>query len=315
MKWHRVGPKDGLIFDPQEYGLNFAKSPQAVVYDTYLRVYFSFCKIDERQKYISEVAFIDIDKTFSKILNLSTSVLANGELGCFDEHGVFPFSPFKYEGKIYGYTSGWSRRVSVSTDTGIGLTISNDGGKTFKRVGNGPVLTSSLEEPFLVIDGFVRYFNGLFHMWYIYGTQWIQFPGQNEPDRVYKIGHAVSNNGLDWEREGRQIISEKIQLECQALPSVVFFKNRYHMFFCYRYATDFRKNREKSYRIGYAYSDDLVNWTRADEIAGIRLPETGWDSGMQCYPNVFEMGGTLYMLYNGNDFGKTGFGILELVED
>jgi hypothetical protein len=30
---------------------------------------------------------------------------------------------------------------------------------------------------------------------------------------------------------------------------------------------------------------------------------------MMCYPNVFQLENQIYMLYNGNTFGKTGFGL------
>ena len=35
----------------------------------------------------------------------------------------------------------------------------------------------------------------------------------------------------------------------------------------------------------------------------------GWDSEMIEYPFVFEHKNKRYMLYNGNHYGKTGFGI------
>jgi hypothetical protein len=35
---------------------------------------------------------------------------------------------------------------------------------------------------------------------------------------------------------------------------------------------------------------------------------------MQCYPNVFQSDGRFYMLYNGNEFGRFGFG-LAVLED
>ena len=86
------------------------------------------------------------------------------------------------------------------------------------------------------------------------------------------------------------------------------------MYFCYRQATGFRKNKERSYRIGYAYSTDLVNWTRDDENTGIDVSTEGWDSDMLCYPHVFECNGKIYLLYNGNEFGRFGFG-LAVLED
>ena len=38
----------------------------------------------------------------------------------------------------------------------------------------------------------------------------------------------------------------------------------------------------------------------------------GWDSEMICYPYVFEHRGRFFMLYNGNGYGKTGFGVAVL---
>jgi len=308
MKWE----KRGIIFDAEEHGFDYAKSPQAVVFDNYIRIYFSTC-IKDKAKLISEVAFVDFDKELKKIIRVSKdTVVPKGQLGCFDEHGIFPFNPIRVNNQIYGYTSGWSRRVSVSVDTGIGLVISDDNGETFKRVGNGPILTASLMEPFLVIDANVKYIESKFHMWYIYGVDWKVFEEEKEPDRVYKIGHAVSDDGIHWIKEGRQIISDLYESEAQALPCVIEINNRYHMFFCYRMPSNFRNNSKRSYRIGYAYSDDLVEWIRNDEEVGIDVSNTGWDSEMICYPNVFEVNGMIYMLYNGNKFGKYGFGLAKL---
>ena len=81
------------------------------------------------------------------------------------------------------------------------------------------------------------------------------------------------------------------------------------MFFCYREAIGFRQNKNKSYRIGYAYSTDLINWIRDDANVGIDVSENDWDSDMMCYPHVFHCDEKLYMLYNGNEFGRYGFGL------
>ena len=83
------------------------------------------------------------------------------------------------------------------------------------------------------------------------------------------------------------------------------------MFFCYRYSKNYR-GKENGYRIGYAYSNDLENWTRDDSKAGIDISNDGWDSEMVSYPHVFELDGSLYMFYLGNQVGKYGFGIAKL---
>jgi hypothetical protein len=86
---------------------------------------------------------------------------------------------------------------------------------------------------------------------------------------------------------------------------------RFHMFFSFRQATDF-KNKVRGYRIGYAVSDDLKIWTRCDSSAGIDVSPTGWDSEMVSYAHVFQLNGKLYMLYQGNDVGRFGFGLAVL---
>lgn len=315
MKWKKLGK----IFDPTNYNLpnncfEYAQSPQALVFDDFVRVYFSSREKDHTGKFLSHVLYADFDKKFQKVLSVSKEeAIPLGELGCFDEHGIFPMNVVRTADKILAYTTGWNRKISVSADASIGLAISDDDGKSFKKIGSGPVMTASLHEPFLVCDAFVSLFENAYHMWYIYGTKWITGTGENEPQRVYKIAQAFSEDGIVWQRDGRQIIDDKLnENECQALPSVVYFEKRYHMFFCYRQATDFRKNKERGYRIGYAFSDDMKNWTRDDAGAGIEVSEKDWDADMLCYPHVFRCDDKLYLLYNGNEFGRLGFGIAEL---
>ena len=86
------------------------------------------------------------------------------------------------------------------------------------------------------------------------------------------------------------------------------------MYFCYRQADGFRTNKDRTYRIGYAWSKDLTDWERNDGKAGIDISKEGWDSESICYPFVVEHKSKRYMLYNGNEYGKTGFGYAVLEE-
>lgn len=317
MKWKKLGK----IFDPKNFDLpkgcsEYAQSPQALVFEDFVRIYFSTRLRDQSKgKFLSHIAYVDMSKDFSNVLDISkNNPIELGELGCFDEHGIFPINILRHENVVLAYTSGWSRRVSVSVDTAIGLAISHDNGVSFKRVGNGPVLASSPREPYLIVDGFVKHYGNQFHMWYIFGTSWKQYLADQAPDRIYKIGHAISNDGVQWTKEdGHQIISDRIgQDECQALPTVTQIDDRYHMFFCYRHCSDFRTNPKRGYRIGHAYSSDLLTWTRNDDELAISGTPGEWDSDMLCYPHVFECNEKIYLLYNGNEFGRNGFGIAEL---
>ena len=317
MKWKKLGK----IFDPTQHKLpndflQFAQSPQALVFEHFVRIYFSTRSVDKSNgKYLSHIAFVDMQKNFREVIRVSDkTVIPLGELGTFDEHGIFPMSIMRHGDAVYGYTCGWNRRVSVSVDTAIGLAISRDDGLTYQRIGAGPVLAASLHEPCLVGDGFVKVIGGIFHMWYIFGTGWKRFSSDAPPDRTYKIGHAISNDGINWvKEESRQIIADRLGVdESQALPTVIEISGRYHMFFCYRPSSDFRKNAGRGYRIGHAYSDDLLNWAREDDNPLLDTTPGEWDADMLCYPHVFKCDDKVYLLYNGNEFGRYGFGLAVL---
>jgi hypothetical protein len=75
---------------------------------------------------------------------------------------------------------------------------------------------------------------------------------------------------------------------------------------------DYRTDPSQSYRLGYAESDDGLRWTRKDADVGIDRSVTGWDSEMIEYCSLYEHKGRQFMLYNGNGFGRSGFGYAEL---
>jgi len=316
MRWKKLGK----IFDPTQHTLpnnciQFAQSPQTLVFNDFVRIYFSTRALDNTGKFLSHISFVDMRKNLRDIIRVANNtVIPLGGLGCFDEHGIFPMNVLRHGNTVYGYICGWNRRVSVSVDTAIGLAISRDGGLTFDRIGDGPVIAASLHEPCLVGDGFVKIIGSIFHMWYIFGTGWKQYAPDAPPDRTYKIGHAVSTDGINWVKdEAHQIISDGLgEDESQALPTVVEIAGRYHMFFCYRQSFDFRKNKNRGYRIGHAWSDNLFDWVRDDNNPRLEGTPGEWDSDMQCYPHVFEFDGKIYLLYNGNEFGRYGFGLAEL---
>lgn len=312
MKWKKLGQ----IFNPTEHQNDFMKEfsqcTSTLIFDSFVRIYFS-CRPykDENGQAKSYTTFIDVDrKDLTKIINISQNpILPLGKLGTFDEFAVYPSSVIRqFHKTVRLYYAGWYRTKSVPFNTSIGLAISHDNGISFERIGDGPILSPSLNEPFVISGPKIRKFNNKWYMYYIAGTEWIQ---DENPEIVYKIKLAVSDNGLDnWIREDRNLIPDILeQTECQAGPDVFYMDGLYHMYFVYRYALNFRNDRERGYRIGYAYSTDLLNWTRDDKNVGIEYSDEGWDSQMAHYPHIFELDGNHYMLYNGNDFGKYGFGL------
>jgi hypothetical protein len=311
--------KKGRLFNPEDFKgrdwlFEYAQAPSTVVFDDFVRVYFS-CRSrpDEDMQYVSYSAYVDLQRNdLFRVRGLSRHpVLELGELGTFDEFGTYPISVARDGKRMVAYYGGWTRCESVPFNVAIGFAVSNDDGVTFQKLGHGPVVSFSPDEPFVVSGPKIRKFNDRWYLWYIAGRRWILADGKPEP--VYKIRMAVSDDGLEWTKINKDIIEDVLGTdEAQASPDVIWAGGRYHMFFCYRQPFDFRKNKSRSYRIGYASSFDLLSWRREDERAGIVVSDEGWDSEMLAYPHVFELDGRILMLYLGNQFGRFGFGLAEL---
>jgi predicted GH43/DUF377 family glycosyl hydrolase len=313
--WEKVG----RVFDPTSTGgkrkwlKEFAQAPATLIFEDFVRVYFS-CRppADENGQYCSYSAYVDFDRRdLTKILRVSDQpILSLGGLGEFDEFGTYPVSVIRHDSKVVAYYAGWTRCESVPFNTAIGMAVSQDQGVTFNKFGPGPVISYSPDEPFVMSGPKIRFYNQRYYLFYIAGRKWILDNGRPEP--VYKIRMASSDDGIRWEKHNKDLIESVIEDdEAQASPDVYFDGQTYHMFFCYRYSRGYR-GHAKGYRIGYAFSQDLINWTRDDSKVGIDVSSDGWDSEMISYPHVFELDGEIYMLYLGNQVGKCGFGLAKM---
>ncbi len=313
-KWEKIGK----VFTPQEvegriWLKEFAQAPSTLVFDDFVRVYFS-CRppADENGQYVSYSAFVDLDREdLFKVRGVSEQpILGLGGLGEFDEFGTYPVSVIRNGDDVLAYYAGWTRCESVPFNVAIGMAKSHDAGKTFKKLGTGPVLSYSPDEPFVLSGPKIRRFNDLWYLWYIAGRKWKKVDGRPEP--VYKIRMATSKDGLHWDKVNKDLIESRVEAdEAQASPDVFFANDKYHMFFCYRYSSHFR-GKDFGYRIGYASSTNLIDWERDDSKAGIDVSNEGWDAEMISYPHVFELDKKIYLAYLGDQVGRYGFGLAVL---
>lgn len=271
--------------------------------DRRMRVYFGARDAEGR----SRPGFIEVDpEDPASLLHLHEQpVLDLGGLGAFDEEGVTPCCIVGSGEEKYLYYLGWNRAVAVPYRTALGVAVSTDGGVSFARVYEGPVLDRSATEPHFIAASFVMREGGTWRMWYTGTTSWLEVNGRPEP--LYHIKYAESDDGLDWRREDLSCLTPRTETEAVGRPWVVRDGDRYRMWFSYRGSVEFRTDPAQSYRIGYAESPDGLVWERMDE-AGIDVSEDGWDSQMIEYPSVYRHGGTIHLLYNGNGFGESGIG-------
>ncbi|NML47785.1 hypothetical protein HHL11_28815 [Ramlibacter sp. G-1-2-2] len=260
------------------------------------RVYFS--SRDAANRSFTGSLVIDIRRP-QQVLELGREpVLAPGELGTFDDSGAMATWLTTHGGRRHLYYIGWNLGVTVPFRNSVGLAVAG-AGEPFRRFAPGPMLDRSLHEPHFVASCCVLPDGERWRIWYLSCTGWQQRDGR--PEHRYHIKYAESADGVHWERHGLVAIDYAHDGEYAiSRPSVLRDADRWRMWYSYR---------GDAYRIGYAESADGQRWCRLDAQAGIDVSPSGWDSEMIEYPFVFDHGGQRYMLYNGNGYGKTGFGL------
>ncbi len=294
-RWEKLG----LIFCPnQNYPWMNSHAQNPVVENlggSHYRVYFS-CRDKD---YHSSVAFFEFDINRPKeILKVADRpLLMPGERGAFDDSGVSIGCMLLVNGKRYLYYLGWHLGVTVPFCNTIGLAIDDNFDLNFERVSQAPIVDRnhvdhlSLSYPWVMKEG------DLWRMWYGSHLRW----GKNHGDMDHIFKYAESKDGIHWNRDGKVILSANFPQECAlSRPMVLKEGGIYKMWFSYR---------DTTYRIGYAESPDGRNWTRDDQKAGLTVSDSGWDSESVEYPCVFNHEGKKFLLYNGNNYGKTGMGL------
>jgi hypothetical protein len=308
MKWI----KKGCIYAPSNTEYTHASIPVVdFLANGNIRIYYSSRDKQGRSRIFSLETIPDAPE---KIISISEEeILPLGDLGTFDDNGMMPSCLVDYKGKKYLYYIGWNPQVTVTYRLSIGLAISDDGGLTFKRFSKGPILDRGVDEPFFNTAPCIHYENKKWRMWFVSCTNWKIINGKPEPQ--YFIRYAESSNGIHWKKNIEPCIDYIDENEAIARPWVFKYDKIFYMLYSHRNMQDYRTNKKMSYRIGLASSIDGLLWERHDNYSGIEPSESGWDSEMVCYPAIYKFNNKVYMLYNGNGFGKTGFGYAVLRED
>lgn len=305
MKWI----KKGLIHAPsrrEPWGVSHAQLPVVDVLDHQRwRIYFG--TRDEENRTVTTFIEVSAEDPTQVLKVHDRPVMGLGERGCFDDSGVMPSWIVDHAGRKLLYYIGWNRGVSVPYRNAVGLAVSDDGGETFRRVGKGPIVGRSCTEPHFCGASCVLLDGAIWRMWYLSCIRWIVCDGKPEP--IYDIKYAESQDGIEWHVPGTVAVALNGPDEGGLTrPSVIKDGSLYRMWYSRRKARDYRTNPANSYRIGYAESHDGITFERKDDLAGIDVSESGWDSEMITYAHVFDHGGRRHMIYNGNGFGRTGIG-------
>jgi len=296
MRWRKLG----LAFDPSGYApwmISHAANPVADdLGDGRVRFYFGTRDAKNR----SHIGFVDLELADDRFRVVGVSpepVVAPGETGLFDDSGTSMGCLVRNGDCRFLYYVGWNLGVTVPWRNSIGLAIALKPTEAFAKVSRAPVLDRSDDDPFSLSYPWVLREGSRWRMWYGSNTAW----GPHQDDLRHVIKYAESADGTHWEREGRIALGlEGDDETALSRPCVRHRMDGYQMWFCHRGST---------YRLGYAESPDGLRWVRRPVQDGMELSQNGWDSEMIAYPCVFDHAGQTYMAYNGNGYGRGGFGL------
>lgn len=297
MKWI----KKGLIYGPpgnQEWARHSALQPTPLLLDPEtIRVYCGFRDNDG----ISRVGFVDIDADNpSRVLRVSDRpVLDIGVPGAFDENGVVPCAIVSRENNLYLYYAGYQLGQKVKFFVFSGLAISRDGGRSFERHSRVPICDRSDRELFFRVIHSIRLEQGRWKVWYGAGDTYTTVDGIQLPN--YDIRYTESADGIALDSDFVLAVKVRGNEYRVGRPYVIRANGFYRMFYSAGTHSD-------GYRLAYAESQDGINWSRKDEEVGITVSTQGWDSEMQAYPAIISSKDKTYLFYNGNNYGRDGFG-------
>ncbi|WP_260009103.1 hypothetical protein [Leisingera sp. M527] len=255
---------------------------------------------------VSRAGFVDLDKESpNKVLDVSQHPAFDvGSFGTFDQHGVVPCAVVQKGDEIHMYYAGYLRGEKVRFQAFCGLAVSKDGGTSFTRYSQIPILDRTPDETLFRAIHSIFYDNGKWRVWYGGGSQFVG--GKSKTLPVYNIRYMESDDGVHFPGQGSVVVDNLPGEHRVGRPYVVKQGGRYRMFFG-------KGTEETPYQLAYAESEDRYSWIRCDDKLGLATSETGWDSQMMTYPAVVSTENDTYMFYNGNDYGKAGLGCAKLI--
>lgn len=298
MKWH----KQGLVYGAdgtRAWAKHSALQPTPFfLNEDVIRVLVGF----RDEQGVSRVGYVDVNANNpSQVIKVSANpVLDVGIPGAFDENGVVPCAVVRRDdGRLYLYYAGYQLGQKVKFYVFSGLAISENGGESFIRHSRVPVCDRTDDELFFRVIHSIRFENGVWRVWYGGGGEYTESGGKQMPN--YDIRYVESADGLTLGTDSRVCLGTRGDEYRVGRPYVIEEGGLYRMFYSSGTAA-------QGYRLAYAESPNGISWTRKDEEVGIDVSASGWDAEMQCYPSVVRHKDKVYLFYNGNNYGRDGFG-------
>jgi hypothetical protein len=265
----------------------------------WLEVHFAACDSDMRGR-IYAVDLAD-DFPVPAIVGRTRPVLDLGDPGAFDCDGVNPCQLVARGEELFLYYIGWKRGpAAIPYRLFIGLAVSRDGGLSYERLSRGPILPPVEGEDCFRTAAHVYPTASGWAALYIGGDAFIDGrDGKRLP--VYSLRRTFSKDGIRWPEPGETLLSPD-----RALGEIGFGRPwLWHdaggepvLMLSVRTET------------GYSLVEiGLGEEGRPRRRTLIEPSAAGWDCEMVCFAAPCAGQQQEWLLYNGNGYGRSGFGV------
>lgn len=256
-------------------------------------------------KGVSRLGYVDLDpQDPRRVLAVSKEpVVDTGKHGDFDDSGIILGCLLRTENFLRMYYVGFSHPSGVKFQALSGIAESKDEGDTFERFSDKPVIGELTPgSPLIAIHTVIKR-SDVYDAWYAIGTGWLTLGEDSYPR--YEIGYTRSYDGLTFEI-GKSCLKPEGEEYRIGRPTVFKIRDCYYMF----YTSD---TLSKVYRCGLAKSEKGEYWERTKHPFIFPEGNDSWEGKEVCYPSLpLTVMGRTYIFYNGNDKGRTGFGVAEI---
>ena len=299
-RWRKLG----LSVEAPGAGLmqSHAMLPSPLILADRIRTYFAACDADLRGR----IFYADLESTYPfKVITIRQDpVFSLGPVGAFDADGVNPSQIIERDGKLYMYYIGWQRISSEIPYTLLGgLAVSTDGGCSFSRVQDAPMLARNVEESCFRTAPFVWKTEKQWRMLYIGGGEFFTGPGGKRLPR-YALRYTESPDGLSWTGPSRVLLEPRGSLGEIGFGRPVLTRTTGHIA---ELMISVRTTSGYSLCAAPFSPDTAIHPNDLRPI--LPLSREGWDSQMTCFGVTVEADGRELLFYNGNNFGRSGFGL------
>jgi hypothetical protein len=302
MKWKKLGRiycPDGSL----PWAKNSFLTPTPILWsENVIRVYGAVR--DEKGR--GRIIFIDLQADNPvRVLRVSPApVLDLGAPGMFDDNGVILGDVIATPSEWRMYYVGFQLVHGVKFLAYSGLAVSRDQGETFERARQTPILDRSPDSTFFRAIHSVDFDGRSWRMWLGAGSAFVDIEGVPYPS--YHMAWVDSPDGLTFSSPDVRVhIDLGSDVYRVGRPRFCRYQDQSYLF--YTYGT-----LDKGYHSGVAVTTDEPNTFKPLSVTGLAPSGSGWDGNSVCYPAPFAWKNKWYVFYNGNEYGKTGFGVAEL---